>query len=211
SFLNRYEIILSHSIGRSAGRNDGALKAHYRFLLFIDDDADFTEDTFMEYVSRPLYKNPLSVICMESIVCSSRVLALSKDLFFRLKGFDETFNFAEDMDFGYRVLEAGYKISYIPIRLIIHKEHSRPSRFENALRSYVNAVRFLVRYKKIILYDRNIKENILVDSSMLNILKMCIDAPRRGLLLPCRILITVFGLLFYSLFDNNEFIALRWR
>jgi len=104
-FLNRYDIIISRSKGRSAGRNDGSLKAKGRFILFIDDDVDFTDDTFIEYISRPLYKNPESVICMESIVCSSRVLALSKDLFFKLQGFDETFNFAEDMDFGYRVFE----------------------------------------------------------------------------------------------------------
>jgi len=211
SFLNRYEVILSNSIGRSAGRNDGALKAKSEFLLFIDDDVDFTENTFKEYISKTLYKNPLSVVCMESIVCSSRVLALSKDLFLKLNGFDETFNFAEDVDFGYRVLESGYKFNYIPMKLLFHKVHARPSRFENVLRSYVNAVRFLVRYKKIILYNRNVKKSVLVDYSILNVLRMCIDAPRKGLLIPLRILITIFGLCFYVLFDNNEFIALKWR
>lgn len=58
---------------------------------------------------------------------------VSRELFFSLGGFDETFlNGQEDVDFCLRVREAGYKVIYQPQTVIYHHEAQSTGRFDHA-------------------------------------------------------------------------------
>lgn len=207
-FLYKNRVILSRSKGRSRGRNDGALKCNSDFILFVDDDASFSEETYRKYILDVLSNNPDVVVSYEGnpILCT-RIMGISRDLFLRLGGFDETFEIAEDVEFGYRVLEAGYKINYIPSDLVIHREHHRA---RNALwyrmTGYKYAIKLLLRYKGILLWDNDIKGSKYVPFTPLNILKLFIDAPKRGLLIPARIIISILSFYYYFFFDKTRLI-----
>jgi len=205
-FLYKNRVILSRSKGRSRGRNDGALKCNSEFILFVDDDADFTEETYRKYILDVLIKNPDTVISYEASILCTRVMAVSKNLFFKLGGFDETFEIAEDMDFGYRVIKAGFKIKYIPRDLVIHREHRSPNAIWCKMVRYKYAVKFLLRYKRILQWDNDIKGKKLVPFTLLNILKLFIDAPKRGLLIPVRIIISILSFYYYLFFDKTRLI-----
>jgi len=200
------QVILSRSKGRSKGRNDGALKCKSDFILFVDDDASFSEETYRKYILEILRENPDTVVSYESAILCTRVMAISRNIFFRLGGFDETFVTAEDYDFGYRVLENGYHISYIPKDLVHHRDHPKPTWSMRILMSYKNRIRLMMRYKKIILWDNKLKNNINAPFGLLNCLKTFIDAPKRGLLIPARIIISILGFYYYLFLDKLRLI-----
>lgn len=202
-FLLDNEIILSNSPGRSRGRNDGALKSSKEFLLFMDDDAKFTEETYRKYILNEFEKNPSVIVSMESPVLSTRVTGISRKLFFEVGGFDETFVTAEDLDFGYRLLEKGYTIKYIPIDKIVHNEHPRPRFRVRALRSYLNSVRLLLRYKKLLIWSNKKKRSVKIPLSVINVFKVFTNAPKKGPYIPLRFIVSIFAFYYYFLFDKS--------
>jgi len=135
-------------------------------------------------------------------------MAISKNLFFKIGGFDETFEIAEDVDFGCRVIKAGFKINYIPLDLVIHREHPRPNDIWRRMVSYKYAVKLLLRYKLIRLWDDNVKCTKPVPFTPLNILRLFIDAPKRGLLIPSRIIMSILSFYYYFLFDKKKLMVI---
>jgi len=206
-FLSNCQIILSRSPGRSKGRNDGAMKCNFEFILFIDDDAFFNEETYKKYILNRFKKEPNTVISYESTVLCTRVMGISKNLFMILGGFDETFITAEDHDFGYRVIEKGYKISYIPKELIFHREHIRPPKRLQFLRSWRNHVRLMLRYKKLLIWSK--RYNIPIN--LYDFFMMFFKAPKKGFYIPMRVIISILSFYYYFFFDKKKLIHYRAR
>jgi GT2 family glycosyltransferase len=205
-FLSKNQLILSRSKGRSKGRNDGALKCDSEFILFIDDDASFSKETYNKYVLNVLRKNPDTIVSYESPVLCTRVMAISRDIFFKLGGFDETLVIVEDYDFGYRALENGYHISYIPRDLVHHREHPRLPQGLRFLMTYKNRIRLMMRYKKILLWDNRYKHYFKLPFGLLNCLKMFYNFPKMSLSIPIRLVVYILSFYYYYFFDKTRLI-----
>lgn len=197
-FLYKNRVILSRSKDRSKGRNDGALKCDSDFILFVDDDASFSEETYRKHIFDVLINNPDVVVSYKSnVILCTRVMGISRDLFFRIGGFDENFIVAEDQDFGYKALKNGYHISYIPRDLVHHREHPR----------LPQSVLSLMRYKKILLWDNKSKHNINVPFGLLNCLnmfciaKICLSIPN-----PRHLVVSILSFYYYFFFDKTRLI-----
>jgi glycosyltransferase involved in cell wall biosynthesis len=121
------EVIVERSRGLATARNRGAQKAHGGFLVFMDDDLIFSREFFWSIVEK-LRKNKKSFIAMGArpTECTSRVLVIRRNDFYRIGGFDEWIKFiGEDFDFGCRAVKLGYKKILIPFTSVKHVEHGR--------------------------------------------------------------------------------------
>jgi GT2 family glycosyltransferase len=121
------EVIVERSRGLAAARNKGAQKAHGAFFVFMDDDILFSREFFWSIVAT-LRKNKKSFIAMgaKPTECTSRVLVIRRDDFYRIGGFDEWIKFiGEDFDFCCRAVKLGYKKILIPFTSVEHVEHGR--------------------------------------------------------------------------------------
>ena len=124
------------------GRNFGARLARGDILLFIDPDC-IPERSLITKVLKTL-SNPkvgaYSVIVrdgkgtvlsrawhflqlqIEYDFAPSRVLAVKKEIFDRVGGFDETLPAGEDNDFSYRVMSLGYSIVIDKETVVLHDD-----------------------------------------------------------------------------------------
>jgi len=150
-FLRSYaiEVIFSQSKGIGKARNDGAKIIKGDILIFIDDDASLDIETFKSAL-KMLYEKPKSIICTKHPILCSRFMVLSKDVFFDIGGFDETFKRCEDLDFGYRAIRKGYAIRYIPFNKVKHRDHSGAPPAIKLLREASYKTRLMVRYKEVL-------------------------------------------------------------
>lgn len=91
-FLKSYtiEVIFSQKKGIGKARNHGAKISKGDILIFIDDDASLDIETFKSAL-KMIYEKPKSIICTEHPILCSRFMIVSKDVFFDIGGFDETF------------------------------------------------------------------------------------------------------------------------
>ncbi len=201
-FTMGFEVIVSKAVGRSKARNLAALRAKNPFLLFIDGDSWISRESINEYIVEPMKRNRDSIVCFEAPILSTRVLAISRENYFKLGGLDETFEVAEDLEFGLRAMKMGYKISYIPKELVIHTEHER-NLFLGRVYSFINAIRYLLRYKIVILWSQELKDAYIAQFTPLKIMKMFTQAPRKGFYIPIRIVTSIFSF-YYYLFLNKR-------
>ena len=130
--------------GRSRARNSLSKIAESEYLLFIDDDIEFSKEIFEKYILPNVENNQIISYEGNNVLCT-RVLGIPKELFFLVDGFDTTFNVGEDIEFGYRLMTYGLKINKIPKKDIIHcgKNHS-----SSWISNYLVRVRLVLRYKK---------------------------------------------------------------
>ena len=130
---NHARVVVEPPHKRSApgiGRNHGAKSAHGDILAFLDSDC-YPERTWLDLVV-DIFKDPQ--VGMYSIVVSdgtgkiisrayhylhmkisydfapSRCMAVRREPFMQVKGFDETLTTGEDNDLSYRVRQLGYRI-----------------------------------------------------------------------------------------------------
>ena len=128
---------------RSAQRNFGAAKAKEDYFFFIDSDMELTPKVIEECVKEALDKNIDAIIVPEisagegfwarckilerscyikdSLIEAARFF--EKEIFFKVKGYDENLVAAEDWDLSQRVQKAGYKIGRISSHIIHHEGH----------------------------------------------------------------------------------------
>lgn len=52
--------------------------------------------------------------------CPTINLAFKREVFNKVSGFDESFNYGSDVDFSWRVIQAGYRVRYEPKAIIVH-------------------------------------------------------------------------------------------
>lgn len=124
--------------GPAANRNHGARQATGEWLAFVDDDCE----------PQPGWIGSLAAAASDSDVVEGRTLApgasdspfeehienprggllwscnlaVRRDVFQRLHGFDEDFAIAggEDMEFAWRVQKAGLRVHFAPVALVHH-------------------------------------------------------------------------------------------
>jgi GT2 family glycosyltransferase len=141
---------LAENRGPAAARNHGALHAHGRFLAFLDDDcipspewlcrlhAALDRDPsvgagglVINGQTRNLYAHVNQVILDEAYryynadrsharFFATMNLAVSREQFARIGGFDEAFRTAEDRDFCARWIAGGLRLEYVPDAPVIH-------------------------------------------------------------------------------------------
>lgn len=112
------------------GRNYGAKKAKGNILAFLDSDC-YPEKTWLTQVSKVLSKRDVGIYAAVGMdkngntlsrafhylimqktfdFAPSRCMAVRKELFWQVNGFDETLTSGEDNDLSYRIKELGHDI-----------------------------------------------------------------------------------------------------
>lgn len=85
-------------------------------------------------------------------VCGGAFI-IRKNLFEKLKGFDENFfMYVEDMELCFRVRKSGYKTYFYPYSKVIHKEHGSANRAYAILNIYKGILYFYKKHKSILAY-----------------------------------------------------------
>lgn len=133
-----FAVVSSHGRTIGGARNEGATKAKYSHMLFIDCDIylppNFLRDFFKKIPSdRPIlafvlhipakfnvldYAWTLATFSFYSVYrffnpfCSGTFFFISKDVFDKVNGFKEGLRMAEDIDLSNRVMRAGAKFKF---------------------------------------------------------------------------------------------------
>jgi GT2 family glycosyltransferase len=130
--------------GPAANRNHGARHAVGEWLAFVDDDC-IPDGRWLGEIARAIPASDViegKTVCLgktnhplEEIVenltgdlCWSCNLAIRRDLFERLGGFDEDFFEAggEDLEFAWRIRQMKLTVSYVPGALVYHPARRLP-------------------------------------------------------------------------------------
>jgi len=165
--------------GQGAARNTGAKQANGEILLFIDADACLKKDTLKKIanvfsekndiaavVGLPdktcVYKNLASIHFNRRIyfnflklpdyinIIHGTVAAIKKDVFLKIKGFNEGITGVEDTEIGYRLVGLGYKIYYSKdISVTHHKKINLFALFKNDFKRTVDRLKFFLGKKQI--------------------------------------------------------------
>jgi glycosyltransferase involved in cell wall biosynthesis len=141
-----YDMVVSKKIGLGVARNFGARQAKGNLLLFLDDDLYLDNS---ELVNRVLSvgKGEFAMTFLDGFPCT-RVLAVHKDDFWSIGGFDKQIRYTgEDRDFYVRALQAGLRFKPIPISLVHHVPHrARAKNIHIAIGSVKENVKFVMKY-----------------------------------------------------------------
>jgi glycosyltransferase involved in cell wall biosynthesis len=86
-------------------------------------------------------------------------LSLKKEIFFKIGGFDERLNDAEDFDFGTEALKTGVLMFFNENASGIHNENPTTKQYIRRLNQYRSAREQLIRFKPL-LYENNKKINV---------------------------------------------------
>jgi len=162
--------------GPASARNTGAARAKGEFLAFTDDDCTVAKDWLQALASRFAETNDVAIggrtinalpgdpyaTASQLIVdvvyafynadpdrarfVASNNLAVAKDHFIAVAGFDSSFSLAsEDRDLCDRWLSQGYRITYAP-EVVVH--HSRPMSFAAFCRQHFSYGRGAFRFER---------------------------------------------------------------
>ena len=141
--VGQIEILLSSVKGRAKARNALALRSQGSYLLFVDSDVELSREVVSHYI-RPAYASN-TVISYEGNnqkLCT-RIFGIPRDLFFKIGGFDETFDLGEDLEIGYRLEKCGIKSEIIPKERVKHLKKETSFRW---FVSYLIRARLSLRY-----------------------------------------------------------------
>jgi glycosyltransferase involved in cell wall biosynthesis len=141
-----YDIVVSKKIGLGVARNFGARQAKGNLLLFLDDDLYLDNSELVNHVLS-VGEGEFAMTFLDGFPCT-RVLAVHKDDFWSIGGFDERIRFTgEDRDFYVRALNAGLRFKPIPIELVYHQPHlARTKNIHIAIGSVKENVKFVMKY-----------------------------------------------------------------
>jgi glycosyltransferase involved in cell wall biosynthesis len=140
-----YEVVISKKRGLGFARNWGARQAKNDLLVFLDDDLTLKDEIWKEILSTR--KGEFKMGFFEGFPIT-RVMAIHKEDFWSIGGFDERFLYtSEDRDFYARAVMKPLRFKEIPVSLAIHVAHQRRSRnIHVAIRATADNVRFILKY-----------------------------------------------------------------
>lgn len=171
--------------GPASNRNFGASQTNGKWIVFIDDDCIPDNNILLAYKNkihqRPQIKvfegcikadrdkqrfNEESPINLSGGFMWSCNIAVTRDVFEQLKGFDENFPSAamEDVDFRERLLENAYEIVFVKDAFVVH-----PWRISKG-------ITFLKKHHKSFLYFSNKNEKFRSQQNMLKFIKIYIKS-----------------------------------
>jgi GT2 family glycosyltransferase len=139
------DVVISNKAGLGFARNYGAGKAKSDLLLFLDDDIVLDPDIATHVNSVEL--GEFGMTFLDGFPCT-RVLAVHKDDFWSIGGFDKQIRYTgEDRDFYVRAIQAGLRFKPIPISLVHHVPHrARAKNIHIAIGSVRENVKFVMKY-----------------------------------------------------------------
>lgn len=136
----------------SVARNIGAMRANGDILVFMDDDIKFSKDFFYKLISSVDNGKVAGLKSKWHDYLISRVLAITKEDFFKVGGFDPLMIFSEDVEFSYRLQQMGYELVELPVDSVMHIPHPGrdPRKFILYLRTnLIIAFKYPKYFKKI--------------------------------------------------------------
>ena len=137
------ETLVSSVKGRAKARNALAHKSKGSYLLFIDSDVELTDKVLTQYI-KPAFESDSVVAYMgfNRKLCT-RIFGIPRNLFYKIGGFDETFDLGEDIEIGFRLEKSGIPIKLVPKELVKHLR--RKTSFSWSV-SYLIRARLAIRY-----------------------------------------------------------------
>ena len=140
-----YEVVLSKKHGLGFARNWGAEQAKNDLFVFLDDDLRLRDEIWQEIMNTQKGEFKMT---FDKGFPISRVMAIHKEDFWRVGGFDRQIRFTgEDRDFYVRAVMKGMRFKKIPINLTIHQPHLRRSKnIHVAIRATSENVQFVHKY-----------------------------------------------------------------
>lgn len=142
--VNPIEFRRSYVKGLGKARNDLVKRSKNEYLLFVDCGVSFSRHTFEAYIKPAIERREVLIYRGENTTLCTKVFGIPRGLFLNLAGFDETFHFGEDIEFGCRI-ETWMSKTIIPKDLIDHKEHQERSNYLDHLRV---RTRLALRYSR---------------------------------------------------------------
>lgn len=146
-YADDYECILATELGKARCRNLAINKSRGKYLIFIDGDS-WCYPEILIWMMFWITKYPNDYLCYPHNIrdfCCSRILVISKELFSKLRGFNELYEEPMDIDFGLRALNEGIKIHYIPREWLNTQEHS-PNKYVESIRRPFQLAKVLVHH-----------------------------------------------------------------
>lgn len=137
------EVFWCDTMGISKARNELSRKATLDKFVFADDDILIHRAAWKIIEALP----PDAVAMLESRNHPiSRLMAVSRDVFKQVGGFDEAIKHnAEDLDFYWTCLEKGIEVQVIPSEFVTHEPHKERGRLSN----YFESAYVRVKHQKI--------------------------------------------------------------
>lgn len=80
--------------------------------------------------------------------CANMNVAISRTVLDAVGSFDEVLGFAEDVDFAWRAVDAGFAIRYAPVAKVAHEWGSFSQEMERALRYGIGRVRLYRKHRR---------------------------------------------------------------
>lgn len=178
--VKKYRVnFFQHGSERSAQRNFGAKKSKGDFLFFLDADMELTTKVVEDCVRVATQDRVSGVVIPEESVAENfwgKIKAFersfynekgdpitdaarffSRQIFFRVGGYDETITGPEDWDLPDRIREAGYKIGRSTEKIYHHEQEASPvSLFKKKFYYGLNAHKYLSKHSIPVLSPKTI-------------------------------------------------------
>lgn len=151
-------------------RNLGVRTAHGEIIVFIDANC-LPEPRWLRQLVSPILKQGESIVAGATVSqkkatthdqvykenqskqylseCPTINLAFSRELYDRIGGFDERFDYGSDVDFSWRVIDAGYKVRYQPSAVISHDWGNRTQELRRSFLYGKARARLYLKHRKI--------------------------------------------------------------
>ena len=138
------ETLVSSVRGRAKARNALARRSKGSYLLFIDSDVEISDEVLKQYIKPAFESNSVIAYSGENRKLCTRIFGIPRNLFYKIGGFDETFDLGEDLEIGFRLEKFGISPKLIPKEMIKHLK--RETSFEWRVSYFIRA-RLAIRYR----------------------------------------------------------------